>query len=70
MSIDMKNETKMNSDDAAPASTDVETLASSEAALAWLESLSMDLARLSELDAASLRRLREAAGRIAFPERS
>ncbi|HIF92995.1 MAG: SDR family oxidoreductase [Myxococcales bacterium] len=60
----------MNSDDAAPASTDVETLASSETALAWLESFSMDLARLSELDAASLRRLREAAGRIAFPERS
>jgi hypothetical protein len=41
-----------------------------EAAMEWLEALAADHARLAELDAETLRRLREAAGRIAFPERS
>jgi NAD(P)-dependent dehydrogenase (short-subunit alcohol dehydrogenase family) len=41
-----------------------------EAALAWLERLSADHGLLAELDPAIIRRLREAAGRIAFPERS
>ena len=38
--------------------------------LAWLEALSADPARLAELEDETLRRLREAAGRIAFPDRS
>ena len=46
-----------------------ESSASPEAALAWLESVSADLARLTDLDDGFLRRLREAAGRIAFPDR-
>jgi NAD(P)-dependent dehydrogenase (short-subunit alcohol dehydrogenase family) len=41
-----------------------------EAALTWLEKLSRDLMLLAELDPESRRRLREAAGRIAFPERA
>ena len=70
MGIDMKNEIKPSADADSSASADAMTLASTEAVIAWLESLSTNLERLSELDAASLRRLREAAGRIAFPERS
>jgi len=44
--------------------------ADAEAALVWLESLSANLALLADLEPETLRRLREAAGRIAFPERS
>ena len=36
----------------------------------WLEALAADYGRLADLDPATIRRLREAAGRIAFPERS
>jgi NAD(P)-dependent dehydrogenase (short-subunit alcohol dehydrogenase family) len=46
------------------------TPASPEAAVAWLETLSADLGLLAELGPDVRRRLREAAGRIAFPERS
>ena len=46
------------------------TPASPEAALAWLETLSADLGLLAELGPDLRRRLREAAGRIAFPDRS
>ncbi len=41
-----------------------------EAVLGWLEALSADHGLLAELDPKLLRRLREAAGRIAFPQRS
>jgi NAD(P)-dependent dehydrogenase (short-subunit alcohol dehydrogenase family) len=44
-------------------------LADPEAALVWLEALSADHELIAELDPETLRRLREAAGRIAFPER-
>ncbi|MFK7897773.1 MAG: SDR family NAD(P)-dependent oxidoreductase [Myxococcota bacterium] len=41
-----------------------------ESALAWLESLAAEPSEIAALDAESLRRLRAAAGRVAFPERS
>ncbi|MEM7310276.1 MAG: SDR family oxidoreductase [Planctomycetota bacterium] len=41
-----------------------------EAALEWLEDLAADHTRLAELEPELLRRLREAAGRIAFPDRA
>jgi NAD(P)-dependent dehydrogenase (short-subunit alcohol dehydrogenase family) len=70
MSVDMKNENETSPEVGARDSmaTDIHCLP--EEALVWLESLSADLARLSELDAEFLRRLREAAGRVAFPTRT
>ena len=42
----------------------------SNQALEWLEALAEDHARLSELDAEELKRLRNAAGKISFPDRA
>lgn len=64
-SLSRKNTTENHVDEASsPAPADP------EAALAWLETLSENHGLLAELDAETLRRLREAAGRIAFPDRS
>jgi NAD(P)-dependent dehydrogenase (short-subunit alcohol dehydrogenase family) len=64
-SLSTKNVTENHVDEASsPAPADP------EAALAWLETLSANHELLAELDPETLRRLREAAGRIAFPDRS
>jgi len=60
-----KNDEMIHLDDESEAAE-----AHAEAALAWLEALSADHGMLAELGPEMLRRLREAAGRIAFPERS
>ena len=57
-----KSEEMIHPDDASGAME-----ARAETALAWLEALGADHALLAELDPETLRRLREAAGRIAFP---
>jgi NAD(P)-dependent dehydrogenase (short-subunit alcohol dehydrogenase family) len=64
-SLSRKNTTENHVDEASsPAPADP------EAALAWLETLSANHGLLAELEPETLRRLREAAGRIAFPDRS
>lgn len=61
-----KKEAGTSSSDEAARRDPIET----ESVLRWLEAFCADQGRLESLDAESLRRLRSAAGRIAFPERS
>jgi NAD(P)-dependent dehydrogenase (short-subunit alcohol dehydrogenase family) len=53
-----------DSEDGRETDTDIEPL------LAWLEAIAADPPRLAVLDPEQLRRLREAAGRISFPDRA
>ena len=66
----MANRSRKSSEKGGLAEVSESAPADPEAVLVWLEALSADHELIADLDPETLRRLREAAGRIAFPERS